>query len=101
MSVSICEDDRISFIWLMLTGAYHSALSMTELASHGNEWSMYHNSNLVSTEASVIKTERSWRTVHLLNLMVTRVDDQQRVIKRLLGFTVIPPHMLIQAAAYS
>lgn len=49
------------------------------------------------TEASVIKTnrlpagERGWRTVRLINPMVSRKDSEQRVIKRLLGFTVIPP----------
>lgn len=104
-------------IWLMLTGAYHAALSMREPAHHGNERSlMYHSSSRVSTWApqlakvSVCKTNRlsaeergseqeSCASNKSHGFTYSWIDSEQRVSKREGGQDLLSfPHMLIRAA---
>ncbi len=98
-------------IWLLLTGVYHAALSMRELAHHGSEWSlMYHRSSLVSTSALplakvyCLQTNRlsagergsescATNKSHGFTLTHTRAHHEQRVSQWGLGFTVISPYV--------
>lgn len=98
VSVSIWEDDigYLSFGWFLQV--------LTIKRSERQSWQateMYHSSSRVSTwvplltEASVIKRnrlpaeERGWRTVRLINLVVSRIDSEQRVSWLSLSFPPI------------